>query len=491
MENSITLSNVSNAITSETKPRHWAFRYGLAVLVFAATLGLSLLLTRFGIRISFAIPILVGLVGVVWYGGRGPGILLSVLFHGTTIYYTPVPPDSSMAKIVFGYLSVFTVYLFLVWVFGGLKNAQHRLRSQRDLLQVTLSSIGDAVIATNKEGRVTFMNPAAEHLTGWMSSECEGRALTSVVRILNEDTREAVENPVDKVLATGEIVGLANHSLLVAKDGREIPIDDSAAPITQGGEIKGVVLVLSDVTERKLAERSRRDTEIMHRLVAAQEAERHRIARDLHDNLGQSMTALRLRIHSLTDECRDNEVISKSISELQESASNIDRDLGFLSWELRPTELENFGLATALGSFVREWSNHHGIAAEFHAFSASFEYDGGQRLPEPIETNLYRITQEALSNIRKHAGARNVSVLLQVKEIVTLIIEDDGAGFDRSGDWANKDGPVGQGLISMQERAALLKGDLEIDSSRGGGTTVRARIPLENGPIQTTSDSDR
>lgn len=478
VENSLSLQQYPDLRPSEPKQPNWVLRYGLTLIVYGLTVGLSLTLIWFGIRISFAIPILVGLVGVVWYGGLGPGLLLSVLFHATTIYYTPIPPDTSVPKVIFGYFSVFTVYLFLVAVISGLKKAQQRLRSQRDLLKVTLTSIGDAVIATDAAGIITFMNPTAQALTGWNALAAIGRPLSDVVKIINEQTRKEVANPVDKVLSSGSVVGLSNHSILVTRDGREIPIDDSAAPIKHNDEIKGVVLVLSDVTERKLAERSRRETEILHRLVEAQEAERHRIARDLHDHLGQRMTALRLRIESLSEDCKDNHDLTRSIAEVSESAKDIDRDIGFLSWELRPTELENLGLVNALSSFVREWSKHHGIAAEFHAYTASFNFDD-DRLPEPVETNLYRIAQEALNNIRKHADAQNVSVLLQMKENLTLIIEDDGLGFERSGDWLDRSTPGRLGLISMQERAALLKGDLEIDSSRGGGTTVRARIPLQ------------
>ena len=477
MEDSLSLQDYPDARHSKPQLRTWLYRYGLVILIYGVTLGLSLLLIYFGIRLNFAIPVLVGLVAAVWYGGRGPGILLAVLFQATSIYFTPIPPDSTIAKAVFGYFSVFTVYMFLVWVISGLKTAQHRLRTQRDLLKVTLTSIGDAVIATDPVGNITFMNPVAQALTGWTATAAIGRPLHDVVKIINEDTREEVENPVEKVLASGAVVGLANHSVLVTRDGREIPIDDSAAPIKYDDKIKGVVLVFSNVTERKLAERSRRETEIMHRIVEAQEAERHRIARDLHDHLGQRMSALRMRIGLLIDECSDNEGLTRSIKEVSETAVDIDRDIGFLSWELRPTELENLGLVNALSSFVREWSNQHGIAAEFHAYTASFNFDD-DRLPEPVETNLYRIAQEALNNIRKHADARNVSVLLQMKEHLTLIIEDDGLGFERSGDWTDRLTPGGLGLISMQERAALLKGELEIDSSRGGGTTVRARIPL-------------
>lgn len=188
------------------------------------------------------------------------------------------------------------------------------------------------------------------------------------------------------------------------------------------------------------------------------------------------MTALRLRlrIESMNDQFRDNVPLLKAIGEVQESATSIDRDIGFLSWELRPTELETFGLVDALSSFVREWSKQHGIPAEFHAYTASFDYKG-DRLPEPIETNLYRITQKALSNVKKHSSARNVSVLLHMKQIITLIIEDDGTGFDHEREVLDRS--TSGGLISMQERAALLKGDLEIDSGQTG-TTIMARIPL-------------
>jgi len=481
MEYSKALSRLYAPLSVVPRRKHWLYSYGLAVVIFAATIILSLSLSYFGLKLNLTIPVFAALVFAVWYGGRGPGILLAVLFEVTTVYFTPIPPGASVANQAFGYFSVFVLYLFLIWVISGLKEAQQRLQIQRDLLQVTLSSIGDAVIATDLDGSVTFMNPAAEELTGWASAECGGRELGSVVRILNEETRAEVENPVAKVLSTGRVVGLANHSLLVTKDGREIPIDDSAAPIKHNDKIRGVVLVLADVTQRKMAERSRRETEIMHRIVEAQEAERHRIARDLHDHLGQRMSALRMRIESLTDECGDNPKLSRSIGEVQESAMSIDRDIGFLSWELRPTELENFGLVNALGSFVREWSNQHGIAAEFHAFTAAFDYEDN-RLPEPVETNLYRIAQEALNNVRKHAEARNVSVLLQMKDAVTLIIEDDGLGFENDAESIDRLTPGGLGLISMQERAALLKGDLEIDSSLGGGTTIRARVPLQLRP---------
>jgi PAS domain S-box-containing protein len=133
--------------------------------------------------------------------------------------------------------------------------AERRLRISERRYAVTLSSIGDAVIATDGGARVTFANPTAQALTGWPPGEAVGRPLTDVFRIVNEETRQPVEDPAAKVLRLGTVVGLANHTVLVARDGREVPIDDSGAPIIDDkGAVTGTVLVFHDVTEKRRAE---------------------------------------------------------------------------------------------------------------------------------------------------------------------------------------------------------------------------------------------
>jgi PAS domain S-box-containing protein len=137
------------------------------------------------------------------------------------------------------------------------KQTEAEIRKQREWLHVTLSSIGDAVIATDTSGHVEFLNPVAEQLTGWTSPEARGRPMTEVFRIINEYTREPAENPVAQVLREGIIVGLANHTVLLSRDGREYPIEDSAAPIRNGeGAIIGVVLVFHDVSAQHHDRRS-------------------------------------------------------------------------------------------------------------------------------------------------------------------------------------------------------------------------------------------
>jgi PAS domain S-box-containing protein len=135
------------------------------------------------------------------------------------------------------------------------KRAEDEVREQREWLRVTLDSIGDAVIATDTQRRVTLINPVAESLTGWSRQEAVGRSLEEVFVIVNEQTRQSADHPVAKVLKEGVIVGLANHTVLIARDGAERPIDDSAAPIRDSqGHIQGVVMVFRDVTERRQME---------------------------------------------------------------------------------------------------------------------------------------------------------------------------------------------------------------------------------------------
>ena len=242
-------------ILTKNSIRSILLRYGLAAGLFAITIGLALLLLYLGIKISLTILIIAALFVTAWYGGRGPGLLLAVLVQVASIILNPIPPDSSFLRAVFGYFSNLVLIAFIVLIIDGLHRVVRRLGDQRKLLQVTLASIGDAVIATDLDGSISFMNPTAETLTGWTAKECVTQRFGDVFRITNETGHEPLENPVTRILREGSIGGGTKDTFLIAKNGGETPIDYSGAPIIDDNDqVIGVVIVFRDVTERKRAE---------------------------------------------------------------------------------------------------------------------------------------------------------------------------------------------------------------------------------------------
>src|SRR6185312_4866887 len=222
-----------------------------------------------------------------------------------------------------------------------------------------------------------------------------------------------------------------------------------------------------EVAERKAAEEAR--TKLLNQVVNAQEEERRRLARELHDQLGQQLTALRLQLESLHDTQKAGE--SDKIHKLQAIVNRLDIDVDFLAWELRPIALDELGLETALKNYVKQWSEHFEIPADFHSRGIA-----DKRLGHEVETNLYRIAQEALNNCAKHARCKEVYIILERRgNDAVLIIEDNGVGFDVQ---FEKVSELDMGLVSMRERALLIGGTFEIESQPDDGTTVFVRVPL-------------
>src|SRR5262245_15342605 len=217
-------------------------------------------------------------------------------------------------------------------------------------------------------------------------------------------------------------------------------------------------------------------TNLLHRIVNAQEDERRRIARDLHDHLGQQLTALRLALerHKATAVAG----LDGDVDEALTLTRQIGKDVDFLAWELRPAALDELGLIAALPRFVTEWSVHVGVLAEFHLRG----FESGQLEPM-AEVAFYRIAQEALNNIAKHAHASRVDVLLALSDSpVVRVVEADGIGFEMPD---AEIAPRGLGLAGMRERASLVGANLQIESTPGKGTSLFVRIPVL--PAATTT----
>jgi len=214
-----------------------------------------------------------------------------------------------------------------------------------------------------------------------------------------------------------------------------------------------------------LSERIASDS--LRRVVEAQELERRRLARELHDETGQALTSILLGLKAL-EERTDDPDSRAATGELRELVVSTLQDVRRLAVELRPSALDDFGLVAALERLAASFAEQTGIAVDFQTALAD------ERLPEEVETALYRIVQESLTNVVKHARARRVSILLARQNgAVKAVVEDDGRGFDPAGESDD-----GFGLVGMRERLALLGGRLEVESGRDGGTTIAAEVPV-------------
>jgi PAS domain S-box-containing protein len=246
--------------------RPWPVRYGVAILAAAAAFVLRAVLTPLigPVELAFSVD-LAAVLFAAWFGGLLPGVVCLLGSGIASAYYFAQPVGSFLVHNRSDQIS-FLIFLILGFGIALLADSQRQAveravraesaeREERQRFETTLTSIGDAVVATDAQGRVTFANRVALSLLRWPPAEISGRPLGDVFRIVNEYSREAVESPVDRVLRDGNIVGLANHTILIARDGTEVPIDDSAAPIRVGtGPIQGTVLVFRDIAERRRAE---------------------------------------------------------------------------------------------------------------------------------------------------------------------------------------------------------------------------------------------
>jgi signal transduction histidine kinase len=215
----------------------------------------------------------------------------------------------------------------------------------------------------------------------------------------------------------------------------------------------------------ELSQRVARDA--VRRVVQAQELERRRLARELHDETGQALTSILLGLKPLEEALADHPARA-ALVELREHVVSALQNVRRLAVELRPAVLDDFGLVPALERLIDAFGEQSDVRVDFHSAL------GDTRLPSDVETALYRVVQESLTNIVKHANARHISISLARRESsVAAVIEDDGAGFDQR--LVREDGV---GLLGMRERLALLDGRLEIESRPGAGTTVVAEVPL-------------
>jgi len=281
------------------------------------------------------------------------------------------------------------------------------------------------------------------------------------------------------LLARGRAVGVMN---IASNAERGVFNPEETTLLAAIGQQVGVAVEnarLWEELQRQSALRSR----LLEQTLAAQEAERQRIARELHDEAGSSLTSLMVGLRVIEGRAEEAEAVRAQAAALKALAGELLTSLHDLSVELRPSALDRLGLVTALEQFVRDYGRQHNLVADFQAAGLD-----GVRLPSEIETTLYRIVQEALTNVARHAAATHVGVILEQRErSVVAVVEDNGQGFDVAGATACPErseetthgGGQRLGLFGMQERAALVGGRLTLESAPGQGTTVFVEVPLE------------
>jgi len=349
------------------------------------------------------------------------------------------------------------------------KRAEEALAESETRLRLLIESASDyAIFTMSSDGLIDSWNTGAEKVFGWKETEVLGKP-SAIIFTPEDREKGADKQEIETALRMGRAPDERFH---IRRDGSRFYASGVMTLLkNDGGVVQGFAKIARDMTEQIAAEKAVRDKELLQKLVGAQEDERKRIARDLHDELGQQLTALRLKLDAAKKMCKEKEVCDK-IDEIELIAKSLDHGVDFLAWELRPAALDDLGLVAALDKYVNQWSNHSGVTAELISSTlkkARFE-------PE-VETNLYRIVQEALNNTHKHARAKSAEVMLERRDgVIVMLIEDNGVGFNPKD---KKNLLKGIGLIGMKERAQLIGGTLEIESAPGRGTTVFVRVPAE------------
>jgi two-component system CheB/CheR fusion protein len=374
----------------------------------------------------------------------------------------------------------------------------NRARSEERLKLLVDGVLDSAIFTMTQDGVIDSWNRGAERMFGYRAEQIVGlefdvlfaaddRASGTPKQELDAAQRDGrtlheryhLRNDGTRFFASGVTTRLGD-GLGFAQIARDLTAPHRAAEALREARAE---------TDRRVAEHARElqavvaehgaaqdhVVSLLRKIVTAQEDERGRIARNLHDQLGQRLTALRLSLERAQERLAKDGTSENELERALNLTHEIDSDVGFLSWELRPAVLEHLGLGVALPRYVREWSDHYGLEVEYKG-------DGYRTilLTHEAEVAFYRIAQEALTNIAKHAHASRIDMMLESRDhTVVLVVEDDGVGFDTG------DGTVtgrGVGLLGMRERAGLIGAEFEIESKPGQGTSIFVKYRRPTAP---------
>jgi PAS domain S-box-containing protein len=351
------------------------------------------------------------------------------------------------------------------------KRVEEALRESEDKLRLLLDSTAEAIYGIDLEHRCTFCNPAFIRVLGY--EHVDDVLGKNVHRLVHHTRADGTLFPVEECqihhFQTGEGAH-AEDELFWRANGTSFPVEYWSYPQWKGQEVVGAVVSFIDITDRKLAEAALAN--VSRKLIEAQEQERTRIGRELHDDVGQRLALLAVELQQLQENSAILPEVRSRVGELNKQTSEIAADVQSLSHELHSAKLQYLGIVSAVRGFCREFGEQQKVQIDFES------HDLPGKLSADVSLCLFRVLQEALHNSAKHSGVRHFEVRLWgTPDEIHLTVGDSGAGFDREAARMSQ----GLGLISMEERLKLVNGTLSIESAPKGGTTIHARAPVDAG----------
>ncbi len=349
------------------------------------------------------------------------------------------------------------------------RRAEERLHASEERFRTLVEESPDAILLYDvDQRRLVAVNKAAESLFGVSREVLYAHDPIVFYAPEQPDGRPSSESFPDhneRALA-GEAVNFERRILRPSGEARICRV----TLVRLSSNVRVLRSSLVDITEQRAAEA--RLSEVLLSVAMRQEDERHRIARELHDSLSQYLAALNMKLEMFGRTVAGLPPVASGVAELKGLTTTIGDEVSRLAWELRPIALDDIGLEPAIKRLADEWAQRSRLQFDLHLDLKR------RRLTPAVETTLYRVLQEGVTNIVRHAGASKIGVVVRASQDgVVMMIEDDGEGFDAEA--VNRASSAHLGLLGMRERLALIHGSLEIETGPGAGTTLIIRAPLK------------
>lgn len=351
---------------------------------------------------------------------------------------------------------------------------QERLEANEQFLRAMTAALGEGVLVQDRTGRLVYMNPEAERLLGWSLNELAPLDLHDTLHppegVSGHHSKDAC--PILNVANVGGVYR-SYDDVFVCKDGEMLPVAYVTTAMYEHEEVTGVVTVFKDIAARKQMEQELQDSRTQLRSLSmfqqtAREEERKHIARELHDELGQALTALKIDLDWLVarrwaDDPQVGDKLDAMNGILEKTVESVRR----IAEDLRPGMLDDLGLAASVEWLAHQFQQRSGIACDLTMNRDEFE------LADNASICVFRIVQEMLTNVARHAGASRVQVELRQDDgNVHVVVQDNGCGFV-----VGKVKKRSFGLLGIRERVSMLGGSLDLSSAPGEGTTIQVTVP--------------